>query len=222
MDEHIRVAKENSGTGINGNRKTGRHGAGAAPQQKDQTDTDKAGPDSPKVRLHGQSGQSGDTEARSPRRIYLKADGPGDSPDSGNWNKIWNSGSERGFRSDRNGGSGRKKKKRNKTAGYNLQYAGRRRKQAKRKNRAAKSAGSKDAFYESWEWCTARYKALRLHGAKCQCCGRTRQDGAKICVDHIKPRALCPELALEVSNLQILCDECNRGKGRWDETDWRD
>ena len=27
--------------------------------------------------------------------------------------------------------------------------------------------------------------------------------------------------ALEITNLQILCHECNHGKGNWDQTDWR-
>ena len=40
-------------------------------------------------------------------------------------------------------------------------------------------------------------------------------------VDHIKPRKKYPELALDKSNLQVLCEECNHGKGNWDETDWR-
>jgi len=53
------------------------------------------------------------------------------------------------------------------------------------------------------------------------CCGATPDDGAKICVDHIKPRHTHPELKLERSNLQVLCYDCNKGKGAWDQTDWR-
>lgn len=40
-------------------------------------------------------------------------------------------------------------------------------------------------------------------------------------VDHIKPRRLFPWLALELKNLQVLCHDCNHGKGNWDQTDWR-
>lgn len=79
----------------------------------------------------------------------------------------------------------------------------------------------KDSFYESWAWKRVRYEALKIHGARCMLCGATKESGAVICVDHIKPRALFPQLELEQSNLQVLCNDCNMGKGRWDETDWR-
>lgn len=64
-------------------------------------------------------------------------------------------------------------------------------------------------------------EALKKHGARCQCCGASPQTGAVINVDHVKPRKLFPELALSLDNLQILCHECNHGKGNWDQTDWR-
>jgi 5-methylcytosine-specific restriction endonuclease McrA len=54
------------------------------------------------------------------------------------------------------------------------------------------------------------------------CCGATPQTGAVMNVDHIKPRKTYPELALSVENLQILCGECNHGKGNWNTTDWRE
>lgn len=53
------------------------------------------------------------------------------------------------------------------------------------------------------------------------CCGATREDGVQIQVDHIKPRKTHPELALDINNLQVLCEVCNHGKGNWDQTDWR-
>ncbi len=77
------------------------------------------------------------------------------------------------------------------------------------------------AFLRSYEWRKLRMQALKLHGAKCLCCGITPHDGAKITVDHIQPRKTHPHLALELDNLQILCNECNHGKGNWDDTDWR-
>ncbi|WP_232796123.1 HNH endonuclease [Citrobacter rodentium] len=40
-------------------------------------------------------------------------------------------------------------------------------------------------------------------------------------VDHIKPRSLYPHLALDLSNLQIMCNECNVSKSNKDEIKWR-
>jgi len=76
-------------------------------------------------------------------------------------------------------------------------------------------------FYKSDEWREVRYKALVMHGAQCQCCGATRADGVKLHVDHIKPKSKFPELALDIKNLQILCEDCNLGKMARDQTDWR-
>lgn len=78
-----------------------------------------------------------------------------------------------------------------------------------------------DEFLQSYEWRRVRMMALKKYGAKCQCCGATPQTGAIMNVDHIKPRKLFPHLALDVDNLQVLCHECNHGKGNWDMTDWR-
>jgi hypothetical protein len=78
-----------------------------------------------------------------------------------------------------------------------------------------------DEFLQSYEWRQLRMRVLVKYGSKCQCCGCDPSDGVKIHVDHIKPRKKYPELALVESNLQILCEVCNHGKGNWDETDWR-
>lgn len=80
---------------------------------------------------------------------------------------------------------------------------------------------SSDAFLSSYEWRKLRMEALKKYGPKCMCCGATPQTGAVMNVDHIKPRKLWPSLALDIGNLQILCHECNHGKGNWDQTDWR-
>jgi 5-methylcytosine-specific restriction endonuclease McrA len=76
-------------------------------------------------------------------------------------------------------------------------------------------------FLSTYEWRKTRMVALKKYGARCQCCGATPATGAVIHVDHIKPRKLFPALALDVDNLQVLCHECNHGKGNWDQTDWR-
>ncbi len=64
-------------------------------------------------------------------------------------------------------------------------------------------------------------RALVKYGARCQCCGATRKNGVQMHVDHIQPRREFPALALDLDNLQVLCEVCNHGKGNWDATDWR-
>lgn len=73
-------------------------------------------------------------------------------------------------------------------------------------------------FLLSYEWRKVRMEAIKRYGNVCMCC---RSPTNPIHVDHIKPRRDFPELALEIENLQVLCDECNHGKGNWDTTDWR-
>lgn len=77
------------------------------------------------------------------------------------------------------------------------------------------------SFLESFEWRRLRMEALKKYSPRCMCCGATPKDGAVMNVDHIKPRKIFPNLALDINNLQILCHECNHGKGNWDQTDWR-
>jgi hypothetical protein len=77
-------------------------------------------------------------------------------------------------------------------------------------------------FLSSYAWRRLRMEALRKHGARCQCCGASPSTGAVMNVDHIKPRKLFPDLALDIENLQVLCHDCNHGKGNWDQTDWRE
>lgn len=78
-----------------------------------------------------------------------------------------------------------------------------------------------DEFLATFEWRQLRMLVLKKRGARCECCGATPKDGVRMNVDHIKPRKLFPELALTESNLQVLCEVCNHGKGNWDQTDWR-
>lgn len=76
------------------------------------------------------------------------------------------------------------------------------------------------AFLNSREWRQLRYEILQERGARCECCG---EDGsqARIEVDHIKPISKYWHLRLHKPNLQVLCRQCNQGKGARDETDWR-
>lgn len=55
-----------------------------------------------------------------------------------------------------------------------------------------------------------RYDILKRDGFKCQICGRTQADGAKLEVDHIIPVSKGGKTIDD--NLQTLCHECNQGK----------
>lgn len=76
-------------------------------------------------------------------------------------------------------------------------------------------------FYRSRSWQNLRYEAFKRYGKRCALCGRSPADGVILHVDHIKPRSKHPELALDINNLQILCEDCNMGKGVRDKTKWR-
>jgi 5-methylcytosine-specific restriction endonuclease McrA len=52
-------------------------------------------------------------------------------------------------------------------------------------------------------------------------CGRGLKPGVWLNVDHIKPRKTHPHVSLDMNNLQILCHECDKGQGNWNNTDWR-
>ena len=81
---------------------------------------------------------------------------------------------------------------------------------------------SDNDFYESKPWRALRVRVLEKHGGCCMLCGRSyREHKVVIHVDHIKPRSKYPHLELEYNNLQILCADCNIGKGNKYETDWR-
>ena len=107
-----------------------------------------------------------------------------------------------------------------------------RKKKQRRKNRQAKPSAAKQAavpatqwdgkkdFFKSLQWRQLRYLALRNSGG-CNCCGATAKDGVLLHVDHIKPISKFPDLRLSLDNVQVLCEDCNVGKGSWDETDWR-
>jgi hypothetical protein len=89
--------------------------------------------------------------------------------------------------------------------------------EAPKKKPGRKNYAASDAFLESYEWRRVRMVVLKRDGARCGCCGATPADGVRMHVDHIKPR----RLALDLNNLQVLCEVCNHGKGNWDQTDWR-
>lgn len=80
---------------------------------------------------------------------------------------------------------------------------------------------TRDAFLASDQWKKLRYATLQKFGAQCQACNSTRKEGRVMHVDHIKPMWTHWQLRAEPANLQVLCEDCNMGKGAWDDTDWR-
>lgn len=94
--------------------------------------------------------------------------------------------------------------------------------QLKKPKKAKRSKAGGVSFYKTMEWKRTRYEVLLEADGRCVLCGGDARDGRVLNVDHIKPLAKYPHLALDKNNLQVLCCTCNAGKGGWDETDWRD
>ena len=101
---------------------------------------------------------------------------------------------------------------------YKEQFA---RTKTKKRKVYKKKKVNKDGFLESYEWRKLRLQALLVHGRKCQCCG-AMPPNVVLNVDHIKPRKTHPQYALILDNLQVLCNECNHGKGNWLSMDFRE
>lgn len=76
-----------------------------------------------------------------------------------------------------------------------------------------------DAFYRTPQWRRLRMEAFLKYGRRCACC---RAKNKPFHVDHIRPRSRYPHLELDLNNLQILCEDCNLGKGGWNAVDFRD
>ena len=55
-----------------------------------------------------------------------------------------------------------------------------------------------------------RFQVLKRDNYRCQMCGVTAQDGAVLEIDHIHP--VSKGGGNELSNLQVLCRDCNAGK----------
>lgn len=78
----------------------------------------------------------------------------------------------------------------------------------------------REAFFKSQQWKEARYQVFLRDGKVCACCG-VNGPGIVFHIDHIRPLWTNPELALDLTNLQVMCSLCNEGKGALDSTDWR-
>lgn len=80
-------------------------------------------------------------------------------------------------------------------------------------SKPAEKAGTDTSFYRSQAWRKLRFSVLSENDGRCSICGTSSKDGITLHVDHIKPRSKYPELALDPTNLQVLCEACNIGKG---------
>jgi len=78
---------------------------------------------------------------------------------------------------------------------------------------AAALRKTNDGFLYSQEWKQLRLLAIKQYGLICVYCGKENSRKFPINIDHIKPRKLFPELALDINNLQPLCGLCNKRKG---------
>ncbi len=70
-----------------------------------------------------------------------------------------------------------------------------------------------ERFYLTADWRYVRKQVIERDGHVCGCCKLQIQDFNELTVDHIRPRSKYPELALVLSNLQVLCRRCNSSKG---------
>jgi 5-methylcytosine-specific restriction endonuclease McrA len=64
-------------------------------------------------------------------------------------------------------------------------------------------------------------QTFEKHGRVCMCCGDIPGNGIRLVVDHIKPIGEFWDLRLDPDNVQILCNDCNMGKGNWLVKDFR-
>ena len=77
-------------------------------------------------------------------------------------------------------------------------------------------SNNEESFYEKPEWKALRNKIRKTYPPICMRC----RNKNNLEVDHVKPRALYPELELDFNNLQILCRGCNLLKGVKDSSEW--
>lgn len=78
-----------------------------------------------------------------------------------------------------------------------------------------------DAFYKTRAWKNLSYATKRRYGARCMLCRSEGGPDNPIVTDHIKSLRHYWHLRLDPANMQVLCTECNLGKGSRDSTDYR-
>lgn len=67
--------------------------------------------------------------------------------------------------------------------------------------------------YRTKRWQNLRALAKRRDGYACVQCG---ERGKRLDVDHIKPISTHPELAYDLSNLQVMCLSCHAVKTKYE------
>jgi len=70
-------------------------------------------------------------------------------------------------------------------------------------------SGTVNAFYWSSEWKALRRAALQRANWRCENCGWPVDGPGQAHCDHIEEVKVRPELALELSNVRILCRACH-------------
>lgn len=78
-----------------------------------------------------------------------------------------------------------------------------------------------EGVLSTFDWWELSQAAIKIYGPICMRCRDGTFGPGAICVDHIRPRSEVPELALDMSNLQILCKRCNKEKGNSEIADYR-
>ena len=77
-------------------------------------------------------------------------------------------------------------------------------------------------FYKSYEWKKIRQEVIKTHEHKCVCCNVKLTENTKsLNVDHILPLKFYWDQRLDLDNLQILCNDCNKAKGSKYRPDWQ-
>lgn len=91
----------------------------------------------------------------------------------------------------------------------------------------AKKISKTTIFMRSPEWRKLRYDIFRREGYACRACGaeagmkNAAGDAVRLEVDHIRPISKHWHARLDPENLQILCRDCNKGKGARHQDDLR-
>ena len=70
------------------------------------------------------------------------------------------------------------------------------------------------------KWQKLKQRTYGVYGRMCYCCWKDESDGVQLTIDHILPISKHPKLKYDISNLQVLCFQCNQNKDNF-EIDYR-